>query len=333
MKKLVALLLAALMVFSLAACGSKDDGKWPKGDISIVVPFKAGGAMDLSARLTAQYLKKYLGVEVTVDNVEGGANWTGYRKILDAKGDGYLLGFANYPGQVGGYLDPSKGRKETYRDFCNIANIVHDPGIIVVKEDSPYQSLAELLAAAKAGTKMTISTGGGAGSDDDVLVRLIASKMGISTDVLIPGDNENDSEAKNLLLNGECDARACNLSNYYNTYTTKGQPDSVRVLAVFDANKQELMPDVATIDELNIPELKGLYSSSDRGLVACKDLDPAVIEIIVDALKKTNDAAEFQADAKKQGMGINMLFGDDFTKYIDNWEQTLKGMAKDFGWE
>ncbi len=58
MKKLVALLLAALMVFSLAACGSKDDGKWPKGDISIVVPFKAGGAMDLSARLTAQYLKK-----------------------------------------------------------------------------------------------------------------------------------------------------------------------------------------------------------------------------------------------------------------------------------
>ncbi len=354
MKKLVAIVLSLVMVLSLTACGgggttttaapagstaapegstAAPAAEWPKGNISIVVPFKAGGAMDLSARLTAQYLKKYLGVEVTVDNVEGGANWVGYRKILDAKGDGYLLGFANYPGQVGGYLDPSKQRTETYRDFTNIANIVHDPGILVVKEDSPYQSLQDLIDAAKAGTKLTISTGGGAGSDDDVLVRLIASKIGVSTEVLIPGDNENDAEAKTLLLNGEADARACNLSNYYNTYQNKGEADSVRVLAVFDANVQELMPDVPTIDSLGIEELKGLYSSSDRGLVACKDLDPAVLAIIVDALKKTQADPEFQADAKKQGMGINMLFGDDFTNYIQGWEDTLNSMKKDFGWE
>ncbi len=347
MKKLVAIVLSLVLVLSLTACGggntsttkapdgtTQAEAAWPKGNIKIIVPFKAGGAMDLSARLTATYLKKYLGVEVTVDNVEGGANWVGYHQILEAKGDGYTLGFANYPGQVGGYLDPSKKENVkgvTYRDFTNIANIVHDPGIIVVREDSPYKTLEDLLKDAKSGKKLTISTGGGAGSDDDVLVRLINSKLGIDT--LIPGGNENDAEAKTVLLNGEADARACNLSNYYKTYKQTGQADSVRVLALFDANKQDLMPDVPLIDDLGIEELKGLYSSSDRGLIACKALDPAVLAIIVDALKKTQTDPDFLKDAADQGMGINMLFGDDFTAYIDSVEATLKSMAKDFGWE
>ena len=334
MKKLAAIILSLAMVLSLAACGgdtpassgaSGEAAAWPKGNIEIIVPFKAGGAMDLSARLTATYLKKYLGVEVSVNNVEGGANWVGYHQILDAKGDGYTLGFANYPGQVGGYLDPSKKdnvKGVTYRDFTNIANIVHDPGIIVVKEDSPYKTLNDLLDAAKAGTKLTISTGGAKGSDDDTLVRLINRAMGIDT--LIPGGNENDAEAKNLLLNGEVDAQACNVSNYFKTYESTGQTDSIRVLAVFDKDKQELMPNAPIIDELGIEELKGLYSSSDRGLVATGKLDPAVLAIIVDALKKTEADPDFQKDAKDQGMGIHMLFGEDFTKFIDGVETSFK---------
>ena len=347
MKKLVAILLSLAMVLSLAACGSKTPAsteapkpgestaapkaEWPKGNIDIIVPFKAGGAMDLSARLTADYLKKYLNVEVTVQNVEGGANWVGYNQILAAKGDGYTLGFANYPGQIGGYLDPSKKNNVSYRDFTNIADIVHDPGIIVVREDSPYKTLQDLLDAAKGGKKLTISTGGGPGSDDDVLIRQINSRLKIDT--LIPGGNENDGEAKNALLNKEADAQACNVSNYFKTYESTGQTDSIRVLAIFDANKQVLMPNAPLIDDLNIAELKGLYSSSDRGLVACKALDPAVLQLIVNALKQAQADPDFQKDAAEKGMGINMLFGDDFNKFIDGVESTLIELAPQIGWD
>ena len=347
MKKLVAILLSLAMVLSLAACGSKTPASteapkpgestaapqaaWPKGNIDIIVPFKAGGAMDLSARLTADYLKKYLNVEVTVQNVEGGANWVGYNQILAAKGDGYTLGFANYPGQIGGYLDPSKKNTVSYRDFTNIADIVHDPGIIVVREDSPYKTLQDLLDAAKGGKKLTISTGGGPGSDDDVLIRQINSRLKIDT--LIPGGNENDGEARNALFNKEADAQACNVSNYFKTYESTGQTDSIRVLAIFDANKQVLMPNAPLIDDLNIAELKGLYSSSDRGLVACKALDPAVLQIIVNALKQAQADPDFQKDAAEKGMGINMLFGDDFNKFIDGVESTLIELAPQIGWD
>jgi len=329
MKKFVAIILSLLMILSMTACGSNSNSsegskavEWPKGNIEIIVPFAAGGAMDLSARLTAKYLKKYLNVEVTVNNVEGGANWTGYEQIEKAEGDGYTLGFANYPGQVGGYLDPSKKRTETFRSFTNIANIVHDPGIIVVKEDSPYKTLQDLLDAAKAGTVLNVATGGGNGSDDDTLVRLINRAMG--NENLNSLKNENDKNAKAALLGGEADLQACNVSNYCKTYKSTGQADSVRVLAIFDQKKQDLMPDIPTIDELNIPELKGLYSSSDRGLVATGKLDPAVLAKIVEALKKTEADPDFQKDAKEQGMGIHMLFGDDFTKFIEGVETSFK---------
>ena len=355
MKKLLAVILSLAMVLSLAACGGEPaktteapkqstaapaqstaapaqstaapetttapKADWPKGPIEIIVPFAAGGAMDLSARLTGKYLERYLGVTVTINNMTGGANWVGYEAIEKADGDGYTLGFANYPGQVGGYLDPSKERKETFRDFTNIANIVHDAGIIVVPENSPYQTLQDLLDAAKSGTILNVATGGGAGSDDDTLIRLINRALGIDT--LNCLGNENDKSAKAALFGGEADLQACNVSNYCNTYKATGNPDSVRVLAVFDANKQALMPDIPTIDELGIEELKGLYSSSDRGLIATKNLDPAVLEIIVDALKKTQEDAEFIKDATEQGMAINMLFGDDFNAFIEGVEKNL----------
>ena len=105
------------------------------------------------------------------------------------------------------------------------------------------------------------------------------------------------------------------------------------MLAIFDANKQVLMPNAPLIDDLNIAELKGLYSSSDRGLVACKALDPAVLQIIVDALKQAQADPDFQKDAAEKGMGINMLFGDDFNKFIDGVESTLIELAPQIGWD
>ena len=80
MKKLAVIALALVMALGLAACGSKK--AWPDGDTTIICPFSAGGAMDTSARLTAEFLAKQLGVNVEVSNVTGGG-----KLRLDYKGN------------------------------------------------------------------------------------------------------------------------------------------------------------------------------------------------------------------------------------------------------
>jgi len=329
MKKFAALALALLMVLGLVACGGGNneggDTKWPEKNIDLIVPFKAGGAMDLSARLTAKYLEKELGVTISVKNVEGGNNWVGYGQVINAKGDGYTLGFSNYPGQVGGYLNPSAGIKFTYKSFTNIANIVHDPGILAVKYDSPYKTLNDLIEAGKK-EALSISTGGGAGSDDDVLVTLLNKRFGTQ---FVSGRDKGDADAGAAMLGGHVAAQACNVSNYAKKYKNTDGADAVRILAVFNDTRVDLMPDIPTAKELGFD----LSSSSDRGMVACKELDKAVLNKLVEALKKVQENPEFKAEAAEMGMGINMLFGEDFEKYIQGVEDTLNGMKKELGWE
>ena len=322
MKKLAAIALVLVMALGLAACGGSK--KWPDGDITIICPFGAGGAMDRSARLTAKYLAKQLGVNVEVSNVTGGGNWIGYGQVIEAKGDGYTLGFSNYPGQVGGYLNPGNNIKYTYKSFTNIADIVHDPGIIVVLPDSPYQTLNDLIEAAKK-EKMTVSTGGSKGSDDDVLLRLLNQKYGTQ---FVPGGNKDDADAKNALFGKAVVAQACNVSNYYDKWNGTGE-GYVRVLAVFDSERNEMMKDIPTAKEQGID----LISSSDRGMVATPNLDKDVLAKIVEALKAVEKDPEFQAEAKSQGMGINMLFGEDFEKFIQGVEDNMKGLLKELEWE
>ena len=316
MKKFAALALAVLLALSLVACGGKKQ-EWPTGDITIICPFAAGGAMDRSARLVAEFLGPKLGVNVTVSNVEGGGNWIGYGQVLEAKGDGYILGFSNYPGQVGGYLNPQNNISHTFKSFTNVADIVHDPGIIAVLPDSPYQTLGDLIEAGKK-EALTISTGGATGSDDDVLIRLINQKYGTQ---FVPGGNKGDADAKTALFGKVVAAQACNVSNYYDKYNTTGE-DAVRVLAVFDNERSSLMPEIATAKEQGID----LVSSSDRGMVACKELDPAVLEKIVNALKEIEKDPKFIETANKQGMGIHMLFGADFEAFIQGVEDNMKSL-------
>lgn len=123
-----------------SSSGGSETVDWPKDNINLIVPFAAGGGMDLTGRLAAMYLEQELGVTVTVNNVEGGNSWTGWTQVIQAEGDGYTLGMANYPQCVGGYLNPSSGIPFTYKDFSYIANIVSDPtccGSLPITATSP----------------------------------------------------------------------------------------------------------------------------------------------------------------------------------------------------
>ena len=88
------------------------------------------------------------------------------------------------------------------------------------------------------------------------------------------------------------------------------------------------MPEIPTAREQGYD----LSTSSDRGLIACKDIDPEALQKITETLQSIQKNPDFIAEAADKGLGINMLFGNDFEDYIENVEKSLKSMMDQFGW-
>ncbi|MGI5962666.1 MAG: Bug family tripartite tricarboxylate transporter substrate binding protein [Lawsonibacter sp.] len=298
---------------------------WPKQNITIICPFKAGGGMDLSTRLTAKYLEKYLGVTVTVSNVEGGNSWTGWTQVAQAKGDGYTLGFANYPAQVGGYLNPSAGIPFTYKDFSSIANVVSDPNVLWVSANhSEFNTAQEFIDFAMENS-VVVGTGGGAGCDDDVCIAKINDLLGTKIE---SGRNSGFAEAKTAVLGGHMEAAISNVSEVYSMVGSTGA-DAIRILCIFATDRNDFIPDVPTWTECGYEEI---INGSDRGLIGPASLDPAVKEKLIATLKEIEQDPDFLEDAKVQGMTIGMMYGDDFDAYIADIEATMTEMKPLFGW-
>ena len=89
----------------------------PERNLTLIVPYGAGGGTDITARLLARDLEPMLGKPVTVENRAGGGGWIGWGALAAAKPDGYTLGYLNVPSMYAGYLDPQIGRKETAREL------------------------------------------------------------------------------------------------------------------------------------------------------------------------------------------------------------------------
>lgn len=325
MKKFLAIVLAAMMLVSLAACGSKPAAAtnaaetYPTKDISIICPFKAGGGMDLSTRLTAQYLEKALGVTVTVNNVEGGNSWTGWSQVAEAAGDGYVLGFANFPAQVTGYMNPSAGVPYTYKDFTYLANVVHDANVLFVSEKyCPYKTLAEFMEAGKTRDDMVLGTGGGLGCDDDIIIAKINKAFGTK---FISGLNASTAEERTAVMGGNLIGGIANVSEMYTYINNPDKDTNIIILAVWDKQRDAFMPDCPTAEEQGFG---GIYGASDRGLCATAKLDPAIAAKLIETVKGFNNDPEFFKTAESQGLGIGFMYGDEFTNYVKGIEDTVK---------
>ena len=321
MKKFLAIVLAAMMLLSLAACGSKTETKevaYPTRNISIVCPFAAGGPMDVSARFCARYLEKELGVTITVDNITGGANWTGWGQVAE-NSDGYTLGFVNFPQQFN-YLLPNVDVPYSYKNFNYISNVVHDPNVIVLsaKYHPEIKTFDDFIAAGKASDNLVISTGGTQGSDDDILVEKINATFGTK---FVSGRNPNSTEAYTAMLSGSVFAAAANTSEVYYRYKNTDPDTAITVLGVFDAQRSDLIPDIATIKELTGKEVLG---SSDRGLVASAKVDQAIVDKLLAAMKKIGEDPNFKKEAAEQGMEGKTVLGADYTKMAQDVEATMK---------
>jgi tripartite-type tricarboxylate transporter receptor subunit TctC len=209
---------------------------FPERDISVIVPWAAGGGTDALARTLAKNGKKYFGVNVTVVNKVGGAGGIGMGSVATAKPDGYTVGV------ITDYLSLYRllGMSElSYRDFELIALLNRSAAAISVQASSPFKSLKDMMEYAKANPGVLTVAHAGPGQAWHLAVASLAMKYGIKF-TYVPFDSA--APVRTALLGGHVSVATTGIDEVLQFYKTK----QLRLLAVNSLSRQPVFPDVPT---------------------------------------------------------------------------------------
>ena len=262
---------------------------WPTKPVKIVVPYAPGGAVDVVTRKIAAKLQEQTGQTFFVENKAGATGTIGLASVVHAPADGYTLA-AN---DTTFALLPHIFKKLPFdheKDLLPVSAFVFAPMGVVVKAESKYRTLADLLAAAKAeANKVTYGTGG-AGTTP----HFVSEALGIASSVnFMHVPYKGAGEATMAMLSGTIDFQIASTPGVMGN--VKG--GKARLLAVSGSRRLAALPDVPTFAEAG---LKNFGLINFTGLWVPKGTPQAVI----DRLQKEIATAMASADVKAFAEGI-----------------------------
>jgi putative tricarboxylic transport membrane protein len=298
------------------------DGSWaagyPSKPIEVVVPFSQGGGTDRVGRAFAEYSKKYFGVDTFVTNRTGGSGAVGFQYAASARPDGYVIcvivtTLAVAPSTIEGY-------PVSYKDFEPIGLFVSLPLVLFVTADSPYKTIDDVVAAAKAHPDKLVFGTAGVGTNNYLGAVAFTNAAGIKAKILPFG---GAGPVLTGLLGGHIDVGVADASEGL-PYFQNGQTRALLVLG----NKP-----VAIYPGVPLAESKGwdVDIGSFRGVGAPKGTPPAVMAKLVDVFEKTAHDKDFLAYMKKFGMQVEPVVGKQFGNWLKKQTETYAMAAKAAG--
>jgi len=286
-----------LTALALALTATTALAEYPEKPVEVIVGYSAGGGTDVMARTVAQFFEKELNGSVVVKNMPGAGGQIGFTEVAKAAPDGYTLGTFNLPAALA--LTHDRDADYDVNSYTYLANFVEDPNTITVAASSPFQTLGELLDAAKADPGAITLGLSSLGGNDHFGANMIAAAAGAEF-TLVPF--KGASNARTAIMGGHVAGGTMTLGQ------TTNFPDELRVLAVLAGERSPFRPDVPTAKELGFD----VQMSSLRGIVAPAGMDEAMADQLRAALTAVNANPDFQAMMAEQGNPIAFMVGDDF---------------------
>jgi len=314
--------------FALAAAGAlmalpaTAQNAWPTGKpISYVVPFAAGGTTDTLARLIGQQLGTALGTTVVVENKGGAAGSIGSEAAARSAPDGYtLLGGTVSSHAINISLYPKLGY-DPIKSFSPVTLIGTNPVVLVVSAASPYKTLKDVLAAAKGRQGGLSSASAGTGSSQHLAVELLAYKSGVKfTHVPYKGSGPAIQD----VISGQVDMM-------FDTTVVAAphiQSGKLRAIAVTSPKRLASMPDVPTVAESGVAELKDFEVQSWQAIFVPAGTPTPVVSRLHDEVRKILAQPDMQARLKGFGMepadmGVAQIAAFQKAE-VDKWAQVIK---------
>ncbi|WP_104134905.1 tripartite tricarboxylate transporter substrate binding protein [Cryobacterium sp. Y62] len=308
MKKFIIPIAAgAAVLMTLSGCANRDATTEPSEDyptksITLVVPYQAGGASDLSARTLAAAMEESLGQSIIVENRTGGAGSVGLSFLSGRPADGYSIGYLPVETvmlQYQGYdLDPAA--------FDVLGQIVAVPATIAVSADSPYQTLQELLDAAEANPGAITVSNSGAGSIWQAATTALNDAAGVELKA-VPFDG--GAPAVTAAIGSQVDAVIAGISE-----TSVAASDGrLRVLAILDTVASDALPGVETAQDLGIDVTIGGWGA----IGAPAGLPASVRENLAAAVKVAAESDAFRDIINASGNLPVYSAPDEFSSFYN----------------
>lgn len=304
-RRCFAVALAVLALLPTIAAAQSADG-FPRRPIQLWVPAPAGGPTDAGARIVAALAEKELGQSIVVVNKAGAGGQIGVTEFARQKPDGYNIGFIFMPGVNTIVLDPDRKAIFTMDDFTPLVNQVLDPGAIWVRNDSPYKTLDDLVAAARKDPGKISACTTGILSDDHLAILMLEEAANVKFRIV---HLEGGAGQLTATLGGHVDSAFDNVGSV----SKRLAAGELRVLAVTDHERSKFMPQVPTTKELGFATV---ISSSTRGIVAPKGLPPAIAKRLQEALRKAMEHPDHIKRMEETGIAVKLAEGDGYVRLI-----------------
>jgi tripartite-type tricarboxylate transporter receptor subunit TctC len=288
---LMAFVFAQVMLLAAAPASAQN---YPNRTIRIVVPFPAGGAADVAARLVAQKLSEVLGQSAVVENRTGASGTIGVDAVVRAEPDGYTLlittgDFITVPAEMFPTMafDPLKA-------LLPITRVVTYPLVLVGHAKAPFADVKELVAAAKAAPGKYAFSSPGVGTINQLAVEWLAIEAGIK---LLHVPYRGGAPATNAISAGEVQLGAVTQS----TALAAVQSGLVRTLGIMAKDKPGFVGDTKTVAEQGLPAIDaglfvGLFAPANTPPEIAERLGQAVAAILKDeALRQRFNAVGAEA--------------------------------------
>ena len=296
-----ALLLASLVLPSIAAHAQT----YPSRQITLVIPFAAGGSNDIIARAIGKELADAWGQPVIAENRPGAGGVIGAQTVATASPDGYTLLLVSTTFTINAAIKKSMPF-DTAKDFTPIAFVARSPLLFVSSKGLAVKSAKDALALAKSKPGALTYASAGVGSINQIAAELIAQSAGVK---LLHVPYKGGAPALNDLVGGHVDVYVSSMPQVQQL----AQSGQVNALAVTSVKRTKLLPDVPTLDESGIP---GFDLSSWWGIVGPAGMPPDVVSKLNAAINKTLKSPEIEKFMASEGAEAQAMTAQQFSDLI-----------------
>jgi tripartite-type tricarboxylate transporter receptor subunit TctC len=314
---LASLAVLATGAGALAIAPTATAQRYPDHPIKLIVPVPPGGGVDLLSRAIGTKMQLSMGQPVVIDNKAGASAAIGTEMLAKSLPDGYTI-MMGYSAHATNPIFSTSLPYDTNKDFAAIAHVGYIPLILVVNASSPYQSLQELIAAAKANPGKLQFASGGAGAGAHLSGELLKSTAGVDV-IHVP--YKGNAPALNDLLGGQ-------VTMMFDTITTAlphVKSGKLRALAVTSVKRSPLAPELPTMIEAGLP---GFDISAWYVMFAPANVPKDIMQRLNAEVNKAIADPEMRKTLGEQGVEFTGGTPDEADRFvkgeIERWAKIIK---------